>query len=172
MTFWNLVNGQIRETAKVRSIRFGQVSLSSPPKRVPSKFCSLGSSLAKFSLRPYHILSRCSRLRMKRASRVLDITPKEVSHQMCTRGDVAVGQNQWYHFGVGAPPVLVYFSGDWDVHWGNWRLTMAMWVCFKNTTLQRKICHLPLTFPWPPQQETQKKRSARRHASSHASASS
>ena len=31
---------------------------------------------------------------------------------------VAVGQNQWYHFGVGAPPVLVYFSEDWDVHWG------------------------------------------------------
>ena len=21
-------------------------------------------------------------------------------------------------FGVGAPPILVYFSGDWDVHWG------------------------------------------------------
>ena len=21
------------------------------------------------------------------------------------------------HFGVGAPPILVYFSGDWDVHW-------------------------------------------------------
>ena len=30
--------------------------------------------------------------------------------------EVAVGQDQWYHFGVGAPPVLVYFSGDWDVH--------------------------------------------------------
>ena len=29
---------------------------------------------------------------------------------------MAVGQNQWYHFGVGAPPVLVYFSWDWDVH--------------------------------------------------------
>ena len=27
-------------------------------------------------------------------------------------------KNQWYHFGVGAPPILVYFSGDWDVHWG------------------------------------------------------
>ena len=26
---------------------------------------------------------------------------------------MAVGQNRWYHFGVGAP-----FSGDWDVHWG------------------------------------------------------
>ena len=26
--------------------------------------------------------------------------------------DVAVGQNQWYHFGVGAPPILVYFGGD------------------------------------------------------------
>ena len=22
-----------------------------------------------------------------------------------------VGQNQWYHFGVGAPPTLVYLSG-------------------------------------------------------------
>ena len=22
------------------------------------------------------------------------------------------------YFGVGAPPILVYFSGDWDVHWG------------------------------------------------------
>ena len=31
---------------------------------------------------------------------------------------MAVGQNQWYHFGVGASPILVYFSGDWDVHWG------------------------------------------------------
>ena len=32
--------------------------------------------------------------------------------------DQAVGQNQWYHFGAGAPPILVNFSGDWDVHWG------------------------------------------------------
>ena len=31
---------------------------------------------------------------------------------------LAVGQNQWYHFGVAAPPILVYFSGDWDVYWG------------------------------------------------------
>ena len=30
---------------------------------------------------------------------------------------MAVGQNQWYHFGVCASPILVY-SGDWDVHWG------------------------------------------------------
>ena len=22
------------------------------------------------------------------------------------------------HFGVGAPLILVYVSGDWDVHWG------------------------------------------------------
>ena len=29
-----------------------------------------------------------------------------------------MGQNQWYHFGVCAPPILVFFSGDWDVHWG------------------------------------------------------
>ena len=28
---------------------------------------------------------------------------------------LAVGQNQWYHFGVGAPPILVYFSGSLGV---------------------------------------------------------
>ena len=32
--------------------------------------------------------------------------------------DMAMVQNQWYHFGIGAPPILVYFSGDWDVHCG------------------------------------------------------
>ena len=31
---------------------------------------------------------------------------------------MAAGQKQWYHFGVGAPPILVYFGGGWDVHWG------------------------------------------------------
>ena len=36
---------------------------------------------------------------------------------------MAVGQNQWYHFGLGAPPILVYFSGDGDVHWGYGVLT-------------------------------------------------
>ena len=28
-------------------------------------------------------------------------------------------QKQWYLFGIGAPPILVYFIGDWDVHWGH-----------------------------------------------------
>ena len=27
------------------------------------------------------------------------------------------------HFGVGAPPIIVCFSGDWDVHWGYGLLT-------------------------------------------------
>ena len=36
--------------------------------------------------------------------------------------DMAV-HNQWYHVGVGAPPILVYFIGDWDVHWGYGLLT-------------------------------------------------
>ena len=36
---------------------------------------------------------------------------------------VTVGQNQWYHSGIGAPPLLVYFCGDWDVHWGYGILT-------------------------------------------------
>ena len=34
------------------------------------------------------------------------------------QGTLALGQSQWYHFGVGAPPILVYISWDWDVHWG------------------------------------------------------
>ena len=44
---------------------------------------------------------------------------------------LAVGQHQWYHFGEGAPPILVYFSGDWDVHWGYGVLTHShLCVCF------------------------------------------
>ena len=42
--------------------------------------------------------------------------------------DLAVGQHQWYHFGVGAPPILVYFSGVWDVHWGYGVLTHSHFV--------------------------------------------
>ena len=34
---------------------------------------------------------------------------------------MAMVQNQWYHFGVGAPPILAYW--DWDVHWGYGLLT-------------------------------------------------
>ena len=32
--------------------------------------------------------------------------------------EMAVGQHQWNHFGVGAPPILAYFSWDWHVPWG------------------------------------------------------
>ena len=31
---------------------------------------------------------------------------------------MAAGQNQWYHFWIGAPPMLVYFSGDWGCSLG------------------------------------------------------
>ena len=43
--------------------------------------------------------------------------------QQVIHNHLAVGQNQWYHFGVGAPPILDYFSGEWDVHWGYGILT-------------------------------------------------
>ena len=41
------------------------------------------------------------------------------------RSQLAVGRNQWYNFGVGefTTHVSVYFSGDWDVHWGYGTLT-------------------------------------------------
>ena len=32
---------------------------------------------------------------------------------LSTGSHMAVGQHQWYHFGVGAPPILVIFSGHW-----------------------------------------------------------
>ena len=51
--------------------------------------------------------------------------------------DVAVGQNQWYHVGVGAPPILVYFSGDWDVHWGYWILTHGHIVSTEGSSNKR-----------------------------------
>ena len=47
-------------------------------------------------------------------------------HRFWLPKQMAVGQNHWYHFGVGAPPIFVYFSGDWDVHWGHGILTHAL----------------------------------------------
>ena len=41
-----------------------------------------------------------------------------------TKCHMAVGQNQWCHFGLGAPPNLEpFFSGELDVHWGYGFLT-------------------------------------------------
>ena len=50
-------------------------------------------------------------------------------------------QNQWYHFGVGAPPILVYFSGVWDVHWGYGILTHGQ----LSTSLPGRQLAIPLT---------------------------
>ena len=48
----------------------------------------------------------------------------------------AMAQNQWDPIlGFGAPPMLVLFSGDWDVHWGYGLLTHG---------------HLGTTVPPPP----------------------
>ena len=40
-------------------------------------------------------------------------------HRTCDHGSKPMGS----HFGIGAPLILVYFSGDWDVHWGYGVLT-------------------------------------------------
>ena len=56
---------------------------------------------------------------------------------------MAVGQNQWYHFGIGAPPILVYFSGDWDVHWGYRMLTRG----HMSEGLHQRKLGLPVGFP-------------------------
>ena len=45
---------------------------------------------------------------------------------------MAVGQHQWYHFGVGAPPILVYFSWDWDVRWGVRGFEKPVATCFRG----------------------------------------
>ena len=50
------------------------------------------------------------------------------------------GRPAQIQFGVGAPPILVYFSGDWDVHWGHGILThgqfaviLSFSVCFGSS---------------------------------------
>ena len=55
----------------------------------------------------------------------------------CIGKEWQVGQNQWYHFGVGAPPILVYFSGDWDVHRGYGILTHIYIYIYVLTPLSR-----------------------------------
>ena len=42
---------------------------------------------------------------------------------------MAVGQTQWYHFGIGALPISVYLCGGWDVYWGYKMLNGHMCVC-------------------------------------------
>ena len=63
-------------------------------------------------------------------ARILDsciqATSKPSSHDagVGTRLSYGCGSKPfWSHFGAGAPPILVYFSGDWDVHWGYGILT-------------------------------------------------
>ena len=38
------------------------------------------------------------------------------SASMCIKGGLQ-GSTPMVPFGVGAPTILVYFIGDWDVHW-------------------------------------------------------
>ena len=53
--------------------------------------------------------------------------------------NMAVGQNQWYHFGIGAPPFLVYFSWDWDVSWEYGILTHGhLFLCGQEVELNKK----------------------------------
>ena len=42
------------------------------------------------------------------------------------------------HFGAGAPPIVVYFSGDWDVHWGYGLLTHGQ--MRKRTKRSKAFC--------------------------------
>ena len=48
---------------------------------------------------------------------------------MASSIEAAVGQHQWYHFGVGAPPILVQFGGDSEVRWGRGVLTPSQVTC-------------------------------------------
>ena len=56
-------------------------------------------------------------LRVRKELEVTTHSGATKSHDKArSRAHMAVVQNQWYHFGVGAPPVFVYVSGDWGVH--------------------------------------------------------
>ena len=47
----------------------------------------------------------------------IDFQPGSPKKDTYDGGSMPVGQSHWCHFGVGAPPILVYLSGNWDVHW-------------------------------------------------------
>ena len=56
----------------------------------------------------------------------------------------------YIYFGVGAPPILVHFSGDWDVHWGYGLLTHGhIWhmfiysicMCIFYMHIEYNMCH-------------------------------
>ena len=64
---------------------------------------------------------RCKPCRLDQCDGALRRCPHVVFSFACEY--MGVGQHQWYRVGVGAPPILVYFSGDWDVHWGYRALT-------------------------------------------------
>ena len=57
--------------------------------------------------------------------KVFVLLPYQGLYRPATFYDVAMVQKQWYHFGIGASPISVYFSRDWDVHWGYGVLTHA-----------------------------------------------
>ena len=59
---------------------------------------------------------------------------------------MAVGQNQWYHFGVGefTTHFRTYSSGDWDVYWGCGVLTHGQ--MNRNETKELEAEHQLPTF--------------------------
>ena len=55
----------------------------------------------------------------------------ELTQYLGLRG--GCGSKPMVPFGVGAPPILVYSTGDWDVHWGYGTLTHGQVIgCFSN----------------------------------------
>ena len=83
---------------------------------------------------------------------------------------MAVGQNPWYHFEVGAPPILVNFSGDWDVYWG-YDLDSDPWpdeqlICHQSQQISNFRAHeattRKLTVGWPNKDGQLVRRSARK----------
>ena len=59
-------------------------------------------------------VARAADARMPRMPR--RVWPLEAPQTWLADRAVVVKTNGRYHFGVGAPPKIVYFSGDWDVH--------------------------------------------------------
>ena len=60
------------------------------------------------------------------------------------------GSKPMVQFGVGAPPILVYFSGYWNVHWGHGILTHGhLSLAGTDPRQERPIECLPSTDPLP-----------------------
>ena len=86
------------------------------PQTSPGQLVPLGLTMQRHHSESF--TSRGSGAVGNHASCLLSPRPSQTGTS-AANPHMAMVQNHWYHFGIGAPPAhFSRFFGDWDVHWG------------------------------------------------------